>query len=80
MSAKVRTTKALSEEQSTEAERIFQQIRGAFETEARRLAELMASKPNSELLGHTEYEVRDGVHRLGAKVLEVAVEERQKKG
>jgi hypothetical protein len=45
-----------------------------------RMARLMASKGNHELLGATEYEVRDRVHELGARVLETAAEERQKKG
>jgi hypothetical protein len=32
------------------------------------------------LFGANEYEVRDRVHELGAKALEVAANERQKKG
>jgi hypothetical protein len=40
----------------------------------------MASKGNHELFGQTEFELRDRVHELGARVLETAADERQKKG
>lgn len=71
---------ALNSDQAAEAERIYQQIRQAFDEEARRLARLMASKPDSQLFGQTEFELRDRVHALGAEVLEVAADERVKKG
>lgn len=63
-----------------EEQRIFERLKGAFEDELRRMARLMASKPDNKLLGETEFEIRDAVHRLGAKVVETAVDERQKKG
>jgi hypothetical protein len=44
------------------------------------LARLMASKEDRQLLGRTEFEVRDQVHRLGAQVLESVLQERKKKG
>ena len=70
----------LSDEQKQEAEAIFQRIQGAFLEEARRMAELMASKDTAHIFGKTEFEVRDRVHELGATVLEAATEERIKKG
>jgi hypothetical protein len=70
----------LTAEQKVEAERLFQQFQGAFLEEARRLAELLAAKPTPQLLGKTEFEVRDAVHRLGARVLEAALQERKKGG
>ena len=70
----------LSSDQEAEAERIFERIRGAFEEEARRMARLLASKPDSQLFGQTEFEVRDRVHALGAEALEATAEERVKKG
>jgi hypothetical protein len=42
------------------------------------LAQLLASKEDRDLLGETEFEVRDGVHRIGAVALETAVNERKK--
>lgn len=70
----------LNAEQEAEAERIYERLEAAFDQERMRMARLMASKGNHELFGQTEYEVRDGVHELGARVLETAAEERQKKG
>lgn len=70
----------LSAEQQAEADLIYERIRGAFDQEARRLAELMASKETRHLFGETEYQIRDRVHALGAEVLAAAAEERVKKG
>jgi hypothetical protein len=41
------------------------------------MARALASGP---LFGKKEFELRDQVHDLGAKALEVAADERQKKG
>jgi hypothetical protein len=68
----------LTTEQTELAERIFQNLRQAAESDLRGLAELLASKPDRQLLGQTEFEVRDRVHKIGAKALETALEERKK--
>lgn len=70
---------ALSAEQQAEADLIYERIRGAFDQEARRLAELMASKETRQMFGETEYQIRDRVHALGAEVLAATAEERVKK-
>jgi hypothetical protein len=70
----------LSAEQQAEADLIYERIRGAFDEEARRLAELMASKETRHIFGETEYQIRDRVHALGAEVLAATAEERIKKG
>jgi hypothetical protein len=70
----------LNVDQEAEAQRIYERLAGAFDQERMRMARLMASKGNHELFGATEYEVRDRVHELGARVLETAANERQKKG
>lgn len=70
----------LNADQEAEAQRIYERLEAAFDQERMRMARLMASKGNHELFGATEYEVRDRVHELGARVLETAAEERQKKG
>jgi hypothetical protein len=44
------------------------------------MTRLLVSKPDSELLGATEFEVRDRVHTIGARVLETALTERKKGG
>lgn len=70
----------LSPEQDAEAERLYQTLRPAVEAELRRMTRLLASKPDDKLLGKTEFEVRDAVHRIGAKALETALNERKKGG
>ena len=68
----------LPPEQAAEAERIYQALRAASDTELRQIAHLLASKPDDQLLGRTEFEVRDLVHKIGAKAFETALEERKK--
>jgi hypothetical protein len=68
----------LTPAQQAEAQRLFQALQQPFLDEARRLAELLASKPDAQLLGRTEFEVRDAVHRLGVTALQTALEERKK--
>jgi hypothetical protein len=41
---------------------------------------LMASKQDREMLGQTEFQMRELVHRIGAITVEAAVNERRKKG
>jgi len=62
------------------AERIFQSLRQAVDSDLRSLAELLASKPDRQLLGRTEFEVRDRVHKIGARAIEAALNERKKGG
>lgn len=80
MVKKQASSAALSAEQQSEADLIYERIRGAFDQEARRLAELMASKATRDIFGETEYQIRDRVHALGAEVLAATAEERVKKG
>jgi hypothetical protein len=68
----------LTPEQVDLAERIYQTLRQATDSDLRGLAELLASKPDRQLLGQTEFEVRDRVHKIGAKAFETALEERKK--
>jgi hypothetical protein len=68
----------LTPDQKAEAQRLYQALQGPFLDEARRLAELLASKADAQLLGKTEFEVRDAVHRLGAQALQTALDGRKK--
>ena len=62
----------------SEAEqRIYDRLEPLFEEERLRMARALASGP---LFGSQEFDLRDQVHGLGAKALEVAADERQKKG
>ena len=70
----------LTPDQAELSDRIFQSLRQAAESDLRTLADLLASKPDRQLLGQTEFEVRDLVHRIGAKAFETALDERKKGG
>lgn len=70
----------LTPEQQAEADRIAGRLMAVVAEEVRGIAELMASKPDSQLLGRTEFEVRDRVHKIGAKAIETALSERKKGG
>ncbi len=68
----------LTQEQAELSDRIFHSLRQAAEGDLRNLADLLASKPDRQLLGQTEFEVRDLVHKIGAKAFETALDERKK--
>ena len=71
---------SLDQNLTAEERLLYERLGPLFEQERLRMARALASKADSELFGANEYEVRDRVHELGAKALEVAANERQKKG
>lgn len=70
----------LTPEQEAAAQRMEQVLLEAARSDIRQLARLMVSKEDHKIFGRTEYEVRDLVHGIGAKVLEITANERSKKG
>ena len=70
----------LTPAQQGEAERLFEAMRQATEDELWQIARLLATKPDHKLLGKTEFEVRDQVHKIGAKAIETAANQRKKGG
>ncbi len=70
----------LSAEQEAEAQRIFHILQSTTGDDLLALARLLASKKDRDLLGQTEFEVRDRVHQIGAKAIETALDERKKGG
>jgi hypothetical protein len=70
----------LTPDQEAEARRLYDLLQQPFLDEARRLARLLAGRRDAQLLGQTEFEVRDAVHRLGAAALQAALDERKKGG
>jgi hypothetical protein len=64
-------------ELNEEERHIYERLGPLFEQERMRMARALASGP---LFGQKEFELRDRMHDLGARVLEVAADERQKKG
>lgn len=70
----------LTAEQAEEAERIADIMMAAARVEIQRMARLLASKSNGELLGETEFQMRAAVHRVGARGVDAALSERKKRG
>lgn len=70
----------LTAEQAEEAERIRDTVMAAARVEVEFVARLVASKSNRELFGETEFQIREAVHRLGARGLDAALAERKKRG
>ena len=68
----------LNPEHQAEADRLEAAILESCRDDVRRLARLLASKPDGELLGDAEFEVRDRVHAIGAKAIQSALEGRKK--
>jgi hypothetical protein len=75
-----RMAEGLTPEELAEAQRTFEVMKKGVEEDLWRIACLMAGKPDSQLLGRTEFEVRDHVLRIGAKAVETAVNGRKKGG
>jgi hypothetical protein len=70
----------LTPEQQAEAERLREILQDLFAEELQNIARLLASKEDRHLLGKTEFELRDIVHRLASRALQTAVNERKKGG
>lgn len=69
-------TTSLNQEELARFKELF--LKAAAE-EADTVARLLSESADSDLLGKTEFFLRDAVHRLGAKTLEAATNERAKK-
>lgn len=70
----------LTAEQRAEADRIHAAMLEAAADDLRELAELLATKDDTNVFGATEFTVRDIVLRVGARAIQTALEERKKGG
>ena len=70
----------LSAEKEAEAQRLAETLAATTKEDLLQITRLLMSKPDHELLGKTEFEVRDLVHQLGARAIETAVNQRKKGG
>ena len=70
----------LTTEQEAQAQRLTDLIMAKTREELLQMNRLLASKKDGDLLGATEFDVRDRVHKIGAQVLEAALNERKKGG
>lgn len=71
------TPTTLTVEQEAEAQRLAQRIQDVAREDILELARLLVSKRESDLFGETEFQVRDVVHRVGAKAFEVHLAEKK---
>jgi hypothetical protein len=74
------TRPELTPEQQAESDRILAALRQAAESDLRELADLLATKDDSNTFGATEFTVRDIVLRVGARAIEAALAGRKKGG
>jgi hypothetical protein len=70
----------LSPEQEAEAQRLADLVLARTRAEVLHITRLLVAKPDRQLLGQTEFEIRDRVHKIGAHALETALRERKKGG
>jgi hypothetical protein len=68
----------LTAEQEAEAQRLADTIAVRTKEELLRITRLLVSKQDEQLFGETEFQVRDLVHKIGARAIETAVNERKK--
>jgi len=73
-------TVELTEEQAEEADRIQDILAAKSAVVVEYISRVLASKKNTDLLGETEFLIRDAVHRLGAEGIDAALAERKKRG
>lgn len=70
----------LTPQQAERAGEIYEDLRLAHDAKLKELAALLASKEDAQLLGQTEFEVRDLVHKIGAEAIQTAARRRKKGG
>ena len=76
--AKASRNVELTAEQEAEAQRLADTVAVKTKDELLQIMRLLVSKKDHELLGETEFHVRDIVHRVGAQAIETALDERKK--
>jgi hypothetical protein len=72
-------TAPLTPEQEADALRLAERMQAASTSDFLQLARLLIAKPDSQLFGATEYEVRDRAVHLAGKAFQTALDEREKK-
>ena len=70
----------LTAEQEAEAQRLANLVMDRTREEIVQMARLLVGKPDRELLGASEFALRDRSHTIGDRLLETALFEREKGG
>jgi hypothetical protein len=74
------STPDLTPEQEAHAQELARTVLKTLEDDILKMTRLLASKPDHQVLGSTEFQIRDLVHQIGAKTIQVELDARQKKG
>lgn len=69
----------LSPEQEAQAARLAEVVKSKAMDEVAAMCRLLASRPDSELFGKTEFELRDAAHKIAAAAMQAVLDARQKK-
>ena len=69
---------ALSAEQEELAQRVYLRLKGRMDEELLAMVRMMMSKPNHEIFGPGEFELREKLNAVGATILEESANERAK--
>ena len=70
----------LTPEQEAEAQRLAAIVGKKAQEQTLQMMRIMVSKPDQQLLGATEFEIRDQAHELAAHAIETVLNERKKRG
>jgi hypothetical protein len=71
---------SLTPQQEADAQRLADRLMARTREEVLQMARLLVAKPDEQLLGATEFQLRDRAHKLAAHALETALKERKKGG
>jgi hypothetical protein len=74
------STTDLTPDQEAHARELAKTVLKTLEADVLKMTRLLASKPDSQVLGKTEFQIRDIVHEIGAKTIQAELDARQKKG
>jgi hypothetical protein len=61
------------------AQELARTLHKALEADILQMTRLLASKSDDQVLGQTEFQIRDLVHTIGAKTIQAELDARQKK-
>jgi len=76
----VQASVELSAEQEELAQRIYRRLRVKMDEELLAMVRMMAAKPDHEIFGKGEFELRDMLNQVGATIVAESANERAKKG
>jgi hypothetical protein len=68
---------ALTPEQDVEARALAEAISRASADDLLHLAQLLVSKPSDQVFGQTEFQLRDVLHKIGTKALNLYLAEKK---